>query len=178
MRMVDDARMVIVPMFRIGTKVNGFATVTLSGSPAWRVPWRAMHTVAVRPVLNSLEALFAPCCCSSGNRGARGTVDKRPPGVVIDSRPARGLVRDVVRLDPVEEDAAEAEEPGDDDHEDREDQRELGHRYAVLAPELQSSHRQPPPRGTPHDAAWFGSWNSRLIIGRTPALLKTCLDPQ
>ena len=87
MRMVEDARMVIVPMFRIGTKVNGFATVTLSGSPAWRVPWRAMQTVVCcAPSLNSLEALFAPCCCSVwqplapvgvpvGQSGARVVVD-------------------------------------------------------------------------------------------------------
>jgi hypothetical protein len=61
--MVDDARMVIVPMFRMGTKVNGFATVTLRGSPGWRVPWSAMHTVVCSaPSLNSLDALFAPCC--------------------------------------------------------------------------------------------------------------------
>ena len=45
-------------------------------------------------------------------------------------------------LDPVEEDAAEAEQPDDDQHEDRHDERELGHRHAVLAPEVSSSsHR-------------------------------------
>ena len=33
MRIVEEARIVIVPILRIGTNVKGFATVTYSGSP-------------------------------------------------------------------------------------------------------------------------------------------------
>ena len=34
-RIVEDARIVILAIPRIGTNANGFATVTFSGSPRW-----------------------------------------------------------------------------------------------------------------------------------------------
>ena len=64
--------------------------------------------------------------------------------VPVDDGPARGLARQVVRLDPVEEDAPEGEEPDDDEDEHGQDERELGHRHAVVASQVDSSHRRSP----------------------------------
>ena len=64
--------------------------------------------------------------------------------VAVDDGPSCGLVRQVVGLDPVEEDAPEGEEAYDDKHEDGQDERELGHRDAVLSLQIHSSHRRSP----------------------------------
>jgi hypothetical protein len=44
----------------------------------------------------------------------------------------------------------------EDQKEERDDKGKLGHRLTLVPPQVDSSHRQPPPLGTAHDAARLG----------------------
>ena len=114
----------IVPMPRMGRKLNGFWIRTWTGSPrsaaVWVVPGKSMQT-------------FTSLANSTVTPVARVLLQAYRVGVAVDDGPARSLVRHVVRLDPVEEHPPEAEQARHDQQEHRDDQRELRHRHAVLS---------------------------------------------